>query len=116
MCAAGRGRGLAGVWVRYQVLEGVSCSECFLLIQRVCVGGCVSSQLKCVCGPGGLPDPGVGRASGVNMVTVTTVMTTVLKHRPRRDESVTLIDGVKPRPLAQASLKPRPLTSEKTMF
>lgn len=29
------------VWALYQVLEGVSCSECFLLIHTVCVCVCV---------------------------------------------------------------------------
>lgn len=45
MCGGGA---LAGVWVQYQVLEGVSCSECFLLIHRVCVGGSVRFPLECV--------------------------------------------------------------------
>lgn len=67
------GRVLAGVWVQYQVLEGVSCSECFLLIHGVCVGGRATAPQKwwgvnvCVCGGGGAsgaPGESHGRDGG----------------------------------------------------
>lgn len=83
------GRVLAGAWVQYQVFEGVSCSECFLLIHRVCVGGCVSAPQKWGGGGAGtyLIHWLVGhQVHQVKLVTVMTEVIFILKQKVRKDE------------------------------